>query len=428
MKTHFNTLIDFIKNTPNWQEVISLPPYYIKVKQCPFAKEDGSLKYPELYMLSYNQLESNFDEEIVRCCRGSIVSIEDANSPKMICTPFYKFFNYQEKPDEIDWSTAKVLEKVDGSLLKLFNYKNEWIWVTNNGWDINNEIPVALSSSFMEPETDGMTTFGQLKDYAIEKTLIQKGVDFNKILLTLDMKCTYMFELISPKNRVICDYAKTELVLLGCRNRETYNEYADYEVAITPLPYLFRQPKKFDLKNIDEVLDLCNSYKDAFNEGVVVCDANFNRFKIKCKHYLALKGLKGEIGFTDQKVFEAIKAEAIDDAIGAFPEIIPQAERIKTTYLAYRNKIKDLCDLGLKEFIKAKYEYICSEDGYSDESYEVTEKEQKKKYAAWVFKNYPEYSGFLFECVKECPNRVSAMIDRIEYQEIEKVMSNVTGS
>ena len=75
-------------------------------------------------MFSYSQFVSDFTNPIVKACRGSIVSIEN-DVPYMVCTPFYKFGNYGENyTDEIDWESAVVRDKVDGCLIKLFNYKS----------------------------------------------------------------------------------------------------------------------------------------------------------------------------------------------------------------------------------------------------------------------------------------------------------------
>ena len=38
---------------------------------------------------------------------------------------FFKFFNYGEDVDTVDWQTASVQEKVDGSLIKYFYFKDK---------------------------------------------------------------------------------------------------------------------------------------------------------------------------------------------------------------------------------------------------------------------------------------------------------------
>ena len=49
---------------------------------------------------------------VVRQCRGTIVEVTD--KCRVICAPYLKFFNYgQHEADTIDWTTAKIREKID---------------------------------------------------------------------------------------------------------------------------------------------------------------------------------------------------------------------------------------------------------------------------------------------------------------------------
>ena len=57
----------------------------------------------------------------------SPVLILDRGSWNVVAMPFKKFFNYGEKDaDRIDWGSAKVYEKLDGSLLTLYFHSGEW--------------------------------------------------------------------------------------------------------------------------------------------------------------------------------------------------------------------------------------------------------------------------------------------------------------
>ena len=79
----------FIRENENWRELISEKPYCIKVTE----KED-------LVCLKYSQIDSDFNEPLVRECRGIIL---EKDTWKIVCYPFKKFFNYGEAyADEID--------------------------------------------------------------------------------------------------------------------------------------------------------------------------------------------------------------------------------------------------------------------------------------------------------------------------------------
>ena len=121
----------------DWKEKISQPPYCITVKRCPDEK------YSELYMLSYDQIKSTLRNPVVRACRGTVVVVKDNKDPYIACAPFFKFFNYGEDVDIVDWQTASVQEKVDGSLIKCFYFKDKWFWVTNNSWNYRAFLPIS---------------------------------------------------------------------------------------------------------------------------------------------------------------------------------------------------------------------------------------------------------------------------------------------
>ena len=114
-------VLDLMNNNLDWEEILSNPPYSITIKR------DGGY-----ILLKYNQFLSDFSNPIVRECRGSIFYLRDDGLYECVCRAFDKFGNYgEEYTDEIDWSTAQVQEKVDGSLIKVFYHNNSWHVATN---------------------------------------------------------------------------------------------------------------------------------------------------------------------------------------------------------------------------------------------------------------------------------------------------------
>jgi len=108
-------LVEFIENNSNWEELLSQKPYSLSIKR------DGGY-----ILFMYSQIDSDFGNPIVRECRG-LISLEETLRP--VCVPFFKFFNAQEgHASKIDWSTARVLEKLDGSIIKL------WFF---DGWHVS---------------------------------------------------------------------------------------------------------------------------------------------------------------------------------------------------------------------------------------------------------------------------------------------------
>ena len=72
------------------------------------------------YIFNYEAINCDYKDPIVQESRGIILEIdEEKGSISVVCWPFRKFGNYQEGyVDDIDWTTAKVQEKVEQSIAK----------------------------------------------------------------------------------------------------------------------------------------------------------------------------------------------------------------------------------------------------------------------------------------------------------------------
>ena len=72
-----------------------------------------SKEYPNLALFKYDQIESPMSEAIVQEARGIV--LDENDNWRVVGRGFSKFFNHLEgNAAQIDWSTAKVQEKVDG--------------------------------------------------------------------------------------------------------------------------------------------------------------------------------------------------------------------------------------------------------------------------------------------------------------------------
>ena len=86
-------------------------------------------------MFKYNQIESDFEYQLVREARGIILR---EKVWKVVCRPFDKFFNYGEQFSDvrlIDWEHVYVQQKVDGSLIKIWYDFGRWHISTNGSID-----------------------------------------------------------------------------------------------------------------------------------------------------------------------------------------------------------------------------------------------------------------------------------------------------
>ena len=100
---HDMDILKFMNAFDDWEDRIQKPPY------CVTVKHDG-----DLVLLKYQQLNSDMSIKLVQQSRGSI--FKKVNGAwQYVCRPFDKFFNYgEENAQDIDWKSARILEKVDG--------------------------------------------------------------------------------------------------------------------------------------------------------------------------------------------------------------------------------------------------------------------------------------------------------------------------
>ncbi len=104
---------------------------YVKTHGLDKLKDDFSIttkthpQYPNLHMFNYDQVESPFLQEVVRQSRGIILDRDNDWSP--VCYTYDKFFNEGSGHcSNIDWDSALVYEKFDGSLMQLYYYDEQW--------------------------------------------------------------------------------------------------------------------------------------------------------------------------------------------------------------------------------------------------------------------------------------------------------------
>jgi T4 RnlA family RNA ligase len=156
--------------------------------------------HPKLPLTIYNYTaKAQFDRFWVPAtlnCRGLV--LDDRYYP--IARPLPKFFNLEEYQGKIPDGVPNIYEKLDGSLIILFNYQGSW--------------EVASRGSF-----------------ASEQAHTARALFANYQLDGLNPEYTYLFEIIYPNNRIVVDYGTAErLVLLAAVHTQTGAELDHNEV------------------------------------------------------------------------------------------------------------------------------------------------------------------------------------------------------
>jgi hypothetical protein len=223
-------------------------------------------RFPGLYNLKYGIFADKTDP-ITCACRGAVVE-KVGDRFFLAAYAFDRFFNLGESgAADIDWETATVYEKYDGSLIKLFWSGTQWV-VSTSG------------SVGGAGEVDG-------HDITFEELFWDTWRYMRYRIFDLEPHLCYIFELCTPENHVVVNYEEPMLRLLAVRDREDDFRELDLDVFRSKLWVA----ESFDF-GAGEVIDAVNA-RGANHEGFIVCDANGNRIKVKSNLYVQLHRLKG---------------------------------------------------------------------------------------------------------------------------------------
>lgn len=265
-------------------------------------------------------------------CRGLILEKDTWN---IVAFPFTKFYNLGEERatsilERFDFSNFNVYEKLDGTLIICYFYQNKWWFATRSNPIGNNDYSGCGK------------TFSDL----VKSTVISTYGDFGTFLSYLDSNYTYMFELTTPFNVVHIQHKESSLTLLGVRSMLDYSEVNLKEFQ-TPLKKVSFHSIS-SLENTVEYVKSLNSEK-LDSEGVVICDKNFNRLKIKNEKYFLVSSTSEHNLISDKKKLEFILSGQLDD----IEQYLPQQILEECNYI--KDSISSLIKEAQTEFKNINY-------------------------------------------------------------------------
>ena len=293
---------------------LNLQNYLRSVDRTPDSlKEDFGINYrrhknyPNLVLFKYSQIDSPMGKRIVQESRGII--LDENTNWSIVSFPYAKFFNYGEgHAAELDISTAKAQEKLDGSLMTVYYYNNQWNVSSSGMPDASGEVSLFL----------GKRTFGDL----FWRTW--KELDYE---LPKSTDHCYMFEMMTKYNRIVCVYDKPRIVLHGVRNLVTMIEESPKEHARNNG---WDFVKSFNMASLENIVELAKNIDPIKEEGYVTVDANFNRVKVKAPQYVALSHLKESA--SPKAMLQLIRTNEGSELLSYFPEFTELHDKIKTIY------------------------------------------------------------------------------------------------
>jgi hypothetical protein len=258
-------------------------------------------------LLRYDQIKSDFYDPIVKECRGLILHV-NGNQVIPVCVPFYKFGNYSEGySDKIDWVTARIQEKVDGSIIRL------WYYFATNQWMLSSNGMVDAFECDLQVTTDTLKTFGDAFVKAVGKPL-NEFVDVNH----LDPHKTYIFELTGPHNKVVINYP-LDVYQIGVRDNITLRE--------EPCSLSIKRPKEYRFTSFDETIAFAKTLSTD-QEGYVVVDGDWHRVKIKGDRYVRLTHMRMGSS-TPKQILTTILSNEDGEFLTYFPEQTESFAKIK---------------------------------------------------------------------------------------------------
>ena len=333
---------EFCRTNDNWRELLAAAPYCLKI-----TEENG------LVIFKYNQIESDFSNPIVCECRGLILEVDTFN---VVAMAFKKFFNAGESyAAKIDWDSAVVSQKEDGSLMKVFFYEDSWKVATNGTID-------ALNANL---NNMGYNNFRELFD-AAEKNC---GLDYDRF----DPNYTYVFELCGKANQIVVPYEEPKLYHLATVNNATLEEI-NVDIGI-------EKPKEYKISSLAACQELVSNW-GCDKEGVVVRDKFNNRIKVKGASYIRAHHMVNNYAVNIERALNIILENETSEFLSYFPQYREYFQTI--TYAL--NMLKE--DITL-EITRAKFEKSLLEKRSVDNiRKEFAVAAKKSRYSTVWFKSF----------------------------------------
>lgn len=297
---------------------------------------------PELVQLKYSQIASPFQEIIPRECRGLILEEQTKAAGtqrptyRVVAYPYKRFFNQDEKKlrDEVDWTTARVYEKLDGSLCTLYWYSGAWRVASSGLPDARGTIKCSIPT----PGANSEEGEGAVKEGVETKEETTTFADlfwniWNQVLkyrLPTDTNYCYMFEMLTPRLPIIVPPQREAIVLHGARNLTTLQEVFPEAIA----KFGWECVRSFPLHTLEETLAASKSFQPGESEGFVVCDAQFRRVKIKSPLYVALAhlSLADKNKMNKRHMLKIVRENEGDEFLAYFPQWKRLHSEVRSAY------------------------------------------------------------------------------------------------
>lgn len=194
---------------------------------------------------------------------------------ELISPSFKKFFNWGERGDLIQKPKSlkgcQAIEKLDGSTLIVSFYNGEFIKRTRGA-----------ITAFNHKNGDEINQLEKKYPLAYKNDYIMSG------------KYTFIYEWVSPTNRIVISYKEADLYLIGVINNEDYTMLHQVELDEIAKNLSLKRPKIYSFASINGMIETVREFKNV--EGVCLY---FNHgqdiLKVKGIDYLTKHRLKSQM-------------------------------------------------------------------------------------------------------------------------------------
>lgn len=272
------------------------------------------IKHPvhDIWIYNYTQYcnGKRLWDDITKTCRSLILDKEN----HIVARGFPKFFNYSEPEAELFDEEYEIYEKLDGSIILLFFYNNEWIFSSKGSFE-NNQVQKAKE---LMPES--------MKE-------------------TLDKELTYVYEIIYPTNRIIVNYgSREELVYLSSFTKGGIEKNVNKSLIVSKSG-TFQELQK----------------EDSDLEGYVIRYKSGKRVKVKFLRYLRNHILHSNL--TPEKIKKLFASSTLEQLLIDYEEEIhdfikQEWSKLENQYSIKYNQLKEEFDLFFTKDRKQFYSNI----------------------------------------------------------------------
>lgn len=338
---------EYILSHSDWREALAAAPFNLKIEE----------KGPYV-LFKYNQLNSDFNEEICREARGIILKKPDF---KVVRKAFNKFFNFGENfADDIDWSSATSTEKMDGSLISFWFDEGEWHISTNGTLDAHDA----------ELNSAGIRTFYDL----VEATMRANNYSTDNF----NPNYCYTMELCTQFNQIVLSYSGLNLYHILTVDMRTLEEVED-DVGIP-------KPAQYNLASQSDYEKLVSTF-DESHEGIVIKDKFNHRVKMKTQLYFQLHKMINNGNITYERALDLILANEDGEFLVYFPQYRDFFGIVRTDYINAQ-RVVNWIDYYVQQWKK--------EDENPTLPFINPKSKGRKGFAQWVKLYYSKWSSVCF--------------------------------